>query len=330
MVYGITILQTGILNELVIPLKTPDVLEFIRKKLKNQSIQFQGKIQDPLKEDRYLSLFARISDEEDEDINQHMLPSPFDEETYSGSMIILASLNDKDDYDKLASEYTDLKVSDYETLYNEWSFNNIDEVEEIDEEHEEEEVESIVIEEDIPKPMKTIKPLIIQTKDVFIQCPIRSKIIENFNELISSEKSVELELAILNYIVKYSKLNSIDIDWSNKIFWNTYRSKCISIYESLQLNNWKDKIINNDIDCINFVDLTPQEIYPMKWKDSFDKLIEKEKKLYSNSAKASIFLYCSRCKKKTNCDYYQLQTRSADEPMTTFVTCLECNKQWKF
>jgi hypothetical protein len=159
MVYGITILQTGILNELVIPLKTPDVLEFIRKKLKNQNIQFQGKIQDPLKEDRYLSLFARISDEEDEDINQHMLPSPFDEETYSGPMVILASLNDKDDYDKLASDYTDLKVSEYETLYNEWSFNNIDEVEEIDEENEEEEVESIIIEEDIPKAIKTIKPL---------------------------------------------------------------------------------------------------------------------------------------------------------------------------
>mgnify|MGYP000391775948 CR=1 FL=1 len=63
--------------------------------------------------------------------------------------------------------------------------------------------------------------------------------------------------------------------------------------------------------------------------DEIDKLIEKEKKLYSNSAKASIFLYCSRCKKKTNCDYYQLQTRSADEPMTTFVTCLECGKRWK-
>ena len=153
--------------------------------LKNQNIQFQGKIQDPLKEDRYLSLFARISDEEDEDINQHMLPSPFDEETYSGSMVILASLNDKDDYDKLASEYTDLKVSEYETLYNEWSFNNIDEVEEIDEENEEE-VESIVIEEDIPKLVKTIKPLIIQTKDVFIQCPIRSKIIENFKNILAS------------------------------------------------------------------------------------------------------------------------------------------------
>ncbi|EDO05373.1 Transcription factor S-II (TFIIS) central domain family protein [Babesia bovis T2Bo] len=28
--------------------------------------------------------------------------------------------------------------------------------------------------------------------------------------------------------------------------------------------------------------------------------------------------------------YYQLQTRSSDEPMTTFVTCLECNNRWKF
>jgi transcription elongation factor S-II len=25
-----------------------------------------------------------------------------------------------------------------------------------------------------------------------------------------------------------------------------------------------------------------------------------------------------------------LQTRSADEPMTTFVTCIECDKKWKF
>ena len=27
--------------------------------------------------------------------------------------------------------------------------------------------------------------------------------------------------------------------------------------------------------------------------------------------------------------YIQLQTRSADEPMTTFVLCLECGNRWK-
>jgi hypothetical protein len=30
------------------------------------------------------------------------------------------------------------------------------------------------------------------------------------------------------------------------------------------------------------------------------------------------------------CRYYQMQTRSADEPMTTFVSCLNCNNRWKF
>uniref|UniRef100_F7CPH0 Transcription elongation factor A1 n=1 Tax=Monodelphis domestica TaxID=13616 RepID=F7CPH0_MONDO len=38
---------------------------------------------------------------------------------------------------------------------------------------------------------------------------------------------------------------------------------------------------------------------------------------------------CGKCKKK-NCTYTQVQTRSADEPMTTFVVCNECGNRWKF
>ncbi|KAL7984309.1 hypothetical protein Chor_002879 [Crotalus horridus] len=37
---------------------------------------------------------------------------------------------------------------------------------------------------------------------------------------------------------------------------------------------------------------------------------------------------CGKCKKK-NCTYTQVQTRSADEPMTTFVVCNECGNRWK-
>jgi len=40
-------------------------------------------------------------------------------------------------------------------------------------------------------------------------------------------------------------------------------------------------------------------------------------------------LKCGKCKKR-NCTYNQLQTRSADEPMTTFVVCNECGNRWKF
>ncbi|XP_043945841.1 transcription elongation factor A protein 2 [Protopterus annectens] len=38
---------------------------------------------------------------------------------------------------------------------------------------------------------------------------------------------------------------------------------------------------------------------------------------------------CGKCKMK-NCTYTQVQTRSADEPMTTFVVCNECGNRWKF
>lgn len=40
-------------------------------------------------------------------------------------------------------------------------------------------------------------------------------------------------------------------------------------------------------------------------------------------------LKCGKCR-KSNCTYNQVQTRSADEPMTTFVYCNECGHRWKF
>ncbi|CAH8656146.1 unnamed protein product [Schistosoma rodhaini] len=40
-------------------------------------------------------------------------------------------------------------------------------------------------------------------------------------------------------------------------------------------------------------------------------------------------LRCGKCK-QTKCTYNQVQTRSADEPMTTFVYCNNCGHRWKF
>ena len=38
---------------------------------------------------------------------------------------------------------------------------------------------------------------------------------------------------------------------------------------------------------------------------------------------------CGKCRQRKT-QYYQMQTRSADEPMTTFVTCVNCGNRWKF
>ena len=51
---------------------------------------------------------------------------------------------------------------------------------------------------------------------------------------------------------------------------------------------------------------------------------------YRENRKANVSTFtCGKCKSK-NCDYYQLQTRSADEPMTTFVTCMNCNNRYQY
>lgn len=37
---------------------------------------------------------------------------------------------------------------------------------------------------------------------------------------------------------------------------------------------------------------------------------------------------CGKCRER-KCTYYQMQTRSADEPMTVFVRCTVCGNRWK-
>lgn len=339
MVIATLIASNGSLTELNIPIKTTDVLDWVRKKYKQSAIQFQGKIQDPITTDRWLSIFARTSDDET-DVNQHMLPSPFDEETYVGNIIVLATMsNTQDDYDKPASEYTNLKVDDYETLYHEWSFNMSDN--EDDEEdiilEDDDETEISVEDEVRPFTQVIVKPVTIKTKNVFVDCPIRDKVISNFTEYLNAEVAKELETCMLQSIVTYCKFNCIDVDWNNHVFWNTYRSKAICIYENIRLDgyiknnqNWAQKLNSKETDCKVFVDMPAQEMCPSRWKEALEKIIETEKKLYSKNTAASIYMHCSRCKKKSRCDYYQLQTRSADEPMTTFVTCQECDQKWKF
>lgn len=60
----------------------------------------------------------------------------------------------------------------------------------------------------------------------------------------------------------------------------------------------------------------------------------RDKKLFdsapSSAKKATTDQFqCGKCRQR-KCTYYQMQTRSADEPMTTFVQCTNCNNAWKF
>lgn len=75
--------------------------------------------------------------------------------------------------------------------------------------------------------------------------------------------------------------------------------------------------------------MTPQEIFPENWKDLIAAKIKRDKNEGEiDLSAATDEFFCFKCKKR-KCSYYQMQTRSADEPMTTFVTCMLCGNNWR-
>jgi len=71
--------------------------------------------------------------------------------------------------------------------------------------------------------------------------------------------------------------------------------------------------------------MSPQQIHPARWAKELEKINNKEAAM--NSMKVTDIYKCSKCHDR-KCITSQKQTRSADEPMTIFVTCLTCYKTW--
>ena len=73
--------------------------------------------------------------------------------------------------------------------------------------------------------------------------------------------------------------------------------------------------------------LRPDGLYAQMQMKLHNKWLQMEASKIQDESYEGI-LKCGKCKSKKT-SYYQMQTRSADEPMTTFVTCRECGHKWK-
>ena len=114
-----------------------------------------------------------------------------------------------------------------------------------------------------------------------------------------------------------------------------YFNKARSLYTNLDKNSYvKNTYLINQIETgmieiekIPFMNY--QEMFPEHWKRLLDEKYKREKLLYEEKMEAMTDQFkCGRCKSK-KCTYYELQTRSADEAMTTFISCLNCGNRWK-
>lgn len=198
---------------------------------------------------------------------------------------------------------------------------------------------------DARKPRATVKPISTtiappkMSSVILCKDPLRDKVRELLSEaLLKVSGEVEEELrgeadASDPYRVAVSLESAMYEKWgkSNGAQKFKYRSLMFNIRDS-QNPDFRRKILLGHVKPDQVLLMTPEEMASderqRQNKEIKDKALFDCERGGQRQASTDQFK-CSRCK-KNECTYYQMQTRSADEPMTTYVTCVNCDKRWKF
>lgn len=148
---------------------------------------------------------------------------------------------------------------------------------------------------------------------------IREHALIELKSILENEKNaINMEKSIFNFCLKYASENNIEKSWKNITFIHLYKQKYVNIRLELKNQQILEKVKNKDILPKDIAFLKSEELDPEKWKPV---------EFVDDNVEDGIF-QCRKCKSRKT-TYYSLQTRSADEPMTNFITCIECKNRWK-
>ncbi|XP_006145214.1 transcription elongation factor A protein 3 isoform X3 [Tupaia chinensis] len=124
----------------------------------------------------------------------------------------------------------------------------------------------------------------------------------------------------------YQELSSTDMKYRNRV-----RSR-ISNLKDPRNPGLRRKVLSGAIAAGLIAKMTAEEMASDELRELRNAMTQeaiREHQMAKTGGTTTDLFQCSKCKKK-NCTYNQVQTRSADEPMTTFVLCNECGNRWKF
>lgn len=111
-----------------------------------------------------------------------------------------------------------------------------------------------------------------------------------------------------------------------------YKATMRRLFQNLKLNrDLSTQVLSGDITCKKLVVMSHDELKSAERRKEDAALdVENMKKAQVPMEQKSISdaLRCGRCRMK-KVSYSQAQTRSADEPMTTFCECMNCGNRWK-
>lgn len=165
---------------------------------------------------------------------------------------------------------------------------------------------------------------------------LRSVAKDTLNEIIEDDYITKnLEIGIYNYSIWKSKKRCTWSSWDNPMFVEIYKSKLMQILSNISPESYTNspsilkRLKNKEFLPHMIVFMNYTEVSPENW----EKILSEKKKIDDmmceiDFGQATSQFKCGKCgNKKTT--YYTMQTRSADEPETIFITCLICGKRWR-
>ena len=152
-----------------------------------------------------------------------------------------------------------------------------------------------------------------------------ANVVENLDKIASN-----MEKGAYNYAIQEANFRKIVKKWETGAFVQLYLDRLRTIYTNLKTNSDLAKsVLSGDVLPQALAFMTHQEMKPEHWAEIIERLTKRNASKYTDNAEASTDMFtCRKCKGK-RCTYYEMQTRSADEPATIFITCLDCKNHWR-
>ena len=173
--------------------------------------------------------------------------------------------------------------------------------------------------------------------DTNTEMKMRSHVIKNISSFVLPAKMnpESVEDVVFESAYHDAKKKNICIHFDNPLFLVLYKSAARRVIGNISPSSYvqntqiiqkleKSYLTLEHLRSMNIMEYAPHLYNDLRERQD----LREQNQLEAHKAMATDMFKCGRCHIRET-TYYELQTRSADEPMTKFITCVNCGNHWR-
>ncbi len=146
---------------------------------------------------------------------------------------------------------------------------------------------------------------------------------------LSEDMCTQLERGVFNHALSVAEHRGIARSWKVPRFARLYRNIGLAAVANLEQGPLLSRVLEGDVDPTRVAGLHVAEARPDVWSTVAQEVALMNERVVEEKPRAMTTQFkCGKCKKR-ECIYQEVQLRSADEPMTLIITCVNCGHRWR-